>query len=199
MNSLHQKIEDAGLDKSQFIHIPWANNLGKSMQENKVDLFIEPFPIVSYKISLIAMSFGFPIIAYNGKTRMKTADFIYKEAFIWNDVEQFFDIIENISAEQLKQHSLFSRNHFEQYHNFELIKRYIKNETSFQLDTFSFCYNSTIPDISASLENDFKKKIKIKIKLILIGLLLILDQITLLNRLIPVSIKLKLYNKVKFE
>ena len=126
-----KKLREEGISQKQFVYIPWAEDITEALLTNHVDVFIEPFPIVSYKITLEVLSAGVPIISQNGYQRMNITDFIYDKALTWNNKSEFLDILTNISAETLREHSRRGREYFLQNHEINKIKPYFMNERGF--------------------------------------------------------------------
>ncbi len=124
-------IRENGMKDDSFVYVPWADDPLKFVIDNKVDLFIEPFPIVSYKITLDVLMGGIPVIAYDGNTRMSTTDFIYPECIKWRNPADFIQTIESLDADTLLAHSEKSIEYFEKNHKKDTIKDYFRNEVCF--------------------------------------------------------------------
>lgn len=125
-----------GLSDSQFVNIPWAEDLPASLIENHVDIFIEPFPIVSAKISIAVQSVGIPILKYAGTTRLTIADFTYEEALTWTFRKDFIKTLKNISKYELEKQSEFSFNDFKYNHSFESIAENIRKNQCIPVTNF---------------------------------------------------------------
>ncbi|MBQ3171907.1 MAG: glycosyltransferase [Mailhella sp.] len=167
-------LAQSGLPEDSFINIPWAEDLGRSLLENGVDIFIEPFPVVSAKISLIVQSAGVPIIRHDGMTRLSIADFVYEEAFLWRTKADFFDVILSLDAYTLRHHSKLAHKDFEERHSLEAVCPYIRENISFPLRNCPDFYDDVIQEYHLKTvlhRNDTKTQVDtIKIKKYLIKL-----------------------------
>jgi len=122
-------ISENSLPEDSFTYIEWSDDPLKLLMESNVDVFIEPFPTVSYKITLDALMAGIPVISYDGHTRMSTVDFIYQGNLLWNSEEEFINTLSNITSEELVKHSRLSKDYFEDNHSVDTVKSfYVKNE-----------------------------------------------------------------------
>ena len=144
------------LPEDSFINIPWAEDLGNSLLENNVDLFIEPFPVVSAKISLIVQSVGVPILRYDGITRLSFADFVYDKAFTWKNTEEVFDILTSVSKETLEKHSIIAKENFIEVHAMETVRPYIYENKSFLLRKEPYFVDDSIQEYTLSTKRIFQ-------------------------------------------
>jgi len=130
---IKSKLKEYGVDEQNFVNIPWAEDLPKSMYENHIDVFIEPFPTVSYKITLDVLSAGIPVISHKSYLRMGITDFIYPNHLEWSNVNEFIDILSNITKQDLQKHSELSRKYYEENHHPDVLFKCFITETG--LDT----------------------------------------------------------------
>lgn len=115
-------LDEEGVSRDQFVHIEWEENLALFCLEHNVDVFIEPFPTVSYKMTLDMLAAGIPVIAFNTVKRMERTDFLYPGAMYWKSKEQFIDILSNVTPEQLNAQSRAAKKYFAENHSFDVIK-----------------------------------------------------------------------------
>ena len=167
LKTIQNKLVEKNIDKNKFIHIPWADNIAQSIIENDIDIFIEPFPVVSYKLTLDILSAGIPVFIHNAKTRMSITDFIYKNSLKWNNKEDFIEILSTIDAETLLLHSKFSREYYTNNHTISKNMQYFIQEQGFDTPaTVSFFDNHivdlnnirTIMNIELNLNTNNNKK-----------------------------------------
>ena len=125
-------LTENNLPQSSFLHIEWVDNMALDMLKRNVDIFIEPFPVVSYKITLEVLSVGIPIISRDIQNRLGHNDFIYSGNLLWNTRQDFMDTMTSLTKEILSEHSEKSLNYFNENHDAEVIKPYIRNEQQFQ-------------------------------------------------------------------
>ncbi|MBQ8616146.1 MAG: glycosyltransferase [Oscillospiraceae bacterium] len=128
-----EHLEKEGVSRERFVNIPWVDNLPQFMLENQIDVFVEPFPTVSYKVTLDMLSVGIPVIAFDAVYRMGITDFVYEGAMRWRSEEEFVDILCGVTKEDLLEQSVQALKYFEETHSFETIKPYIVNDESFDM------------------------------------------------------------------
>lgn len=150
---IKQKLEGMGISEDCFIHIPWAENLPKALLQNHVDIFIEPFPVVSYKISMDVLSAGIPIIAKKSLRRMETTDFLPSDSLFWGSVEEFVSLLDGLKKEELEILSQQAKHYFEENHSKQVVEKYIRNNKSMMpKETFhSIFLDDRMLDIAESL------------------------------------------------
>lgn len=132
LSFIKQELEPLGL-LDHFINFSWVDSLPKSLYEEKVDIFIEPFPTVSYKITLEVLSAGIPILTKKSHFRVGITDFIYDEPLIFKDQNDFIEILTSLDKNVLKEHSKKSRRYFELNHTYDIIKPYFFSESNFSI------------------------------------------------------------------
>lgn len=113
LEEIDHRLRELDLPQSCFIHIPWAENIPQTLLKEKVDVFIEPFPVVSYKLSLEVLSAGVPIIARKSLRRMETTDFIPPDSMYWSTAENFVALLDSLTEEKLQQASYTAKQYFE--------------------------------------------------------------------------------------
>lgn len=137
---IYEKMEKKGVSKSSFVYLGWVENPPEVLIENDVDLFIEPFPIVSFKISMDMMMRGIPIISFDGYTRMSKMDFTYEGSLKWRTVDDFYTTICSLSRDSLLFHSKKSSEYFYTHHDREVVREFFIGLRSFE----------TIPNINCT-------------------------------------------------
>lgn len=159
LDELHEKLAQNGVDQSCFVHIPWAENVPLELLQRNVDIFIEPFPVVSYKLTLQVLSIGVPVIAHVGLMRMEITDFIPKESFFWRTKDEFIKLLTQVDKETLLEKSKQSIQYFNTYHSYNNVKKlFYENKSMDILEPITYP-DDTLNDITDSLRmfgNDFK-------------------------------------------
>lgn len=158
-NEIADKLKLEGIVRERFVYIPRAENISLALLKNQVDIFIEPFPIVSYRLTLEAMSVGIPVIAYKGLERMNISDFIPKDALFWKDSKEFFYIILNLTKEILTEQSRNILNYFNEYHNIQKVSRLLQKNAGLPEPEKYFYSDNTLIDITTSFQlfgNNYK-------------------------------------------
>lgn len=126
-------LENSQIDKSRFIHIEWADNISLSMLENKVDIFISPFPISSIKLNLQCEAAGIPMMIYDGGlTRIEKNDFLHPDVLCWKNRKEFFNILKNITKEKLIYLSEIGKKYFAKHNDLAILIPYILFDKCFE-------------------------------------------------------------------
>lgn len=126
LEEIAQKLSNKQIKSNHFKYMPWSENLPKDLIDFNVDIFIEPFPTVSYKLTLEALSVGIPIIAYKGNKRMSITDFIPDSSLLWKTMNEFIDQLLHLSIADLDKMSKAARIYFDKYHSVEKCEKYLK-------------------------------------------------------------------------
>lgn len=150
-NEIREKLKLKGVAPEQFVHVPWADNLPLALLENHVDVFVEPFPIVSYKLTLQVLSVGIPIIAWKGFTRMSIADFIPRDSMFWKSREEFISVLSNVNKDYLTEQSGKALQYFHKYHSKKIIGQNLRNNIGLLVPEKYFYPDNVLLDITSSL------------------------------------------------
>lgn len=148
---IKDKLKTARITPEHFIHIPWSDNIPLTLLENHVDVFVEPFPIVSYKLTLEVLSIGIPIIAKQGMTRMNIADFLPQHSMIWHNEKEFISILSTLTKEYLSQESKKAQIYFNTCHNVQTVSELLLKNIGLPTPERSFYPDNTLVDITSSL------------------------------------------------
>jgi len=148
---LREKMKLKGISKERFIHISWSDNIPLDLLKNNVDIFIEPFPVVSYKLTLEVLSVGIPVIIGQGATRMSIADFVPDDTLIWHDEREFIDLLTNINSEELRKKSKSAKEYFYTYHSVKSVSQLLFEGEGIVLEKEVKYPDNTLLEISDSL------------------------------------------------
>ena len=109
----------AGVDPACFIHVEWVPSVAMALVEYKVDLYISSFPLGGGKACVEAMAAGIPLLMHqNYHSRFHGGeDLAYQNAWSWRTETELFGIINSVTAEDLKLHSLWARTYYEKFHS----------------------------------------------------------------------------------
>ncbi|WP_347489320.1 FkbM family methyltransferase [Desulfoscipio sp. XC116] len=130
-----------------FIHIPWADNPSVTALNNHVDIFLEPFPTVSYKLTLGMLSCGIPVFVHDDIRRINSVDFIYEGCMAWRTKEGFINKLTSLAAEELEDHSRRSLHYFNRWHSTDVVRPYLREDKSFPPSNSVSVADNTIHDI----------------------------------------------------
>lgn len=147
---IHNALEQRNLPSDSFVHIPWSDNIPLDLLKNQVDIFIEPFPVVSYKLTLEVLAVGIPVISYKGLRRMSIVDFVPENAPTWRSPDELIQILSGLSEQDLMQLSESAVSYFRSTHSYDAItSRLIQNQGL--IPSKRTCTDNTIGDIMDSL------------------------------------------------
>jgi hypothetical protein len=133
LNYIRNYLDEHNLPQDAFVYIEWSNNLVEDLLKKHVDIFIEPFPVVSYKVTLETLAAGIPIIAQKSIRRMGRLDFIYSGNLLWKSRQDFLDTLSSLTKEQLSEHSRLSLEYIKTTHSKEVVFPYLSDEKLFPL------------------------------------------------------------------
>lgn len=125
------RLSAAGLPASAFVNIEWSNNIPRDLLNYHVDIFIEPFPVVSYKLTLEVLSVGIPVFAYDSVKRMSITDFIPSNSLRWRNQGEFIEKLSGLTYKDLAAMSEDARSYFYRNHYSETVLPYLLNNKSF--------------------------------------------------------------------
>lgn len=149
---LNKKMKLEGIEQNHFIHIPWAEDLPLTLLNNHVDIFIEPFPVVSYKMTLEVLSVGIPVIAHKGLMRMNITDFLPKGAMFWDNQKDLLATLSNLTKEFLLKQSSNTLKYFNEYHNIKKVRKLLQENISFPEPKKLYYPDDTLIDITTSFQ-----------------------------------------------
>lgn len=122
-----------GIESDRFQHIEWADDLAGSMLEQRVDLFISPFPIGSIKLNLQCEAAGIPMLIYaGGLTRIEKNDFLHPDALKWRNRREFFRALSSLSSQNLEELSRKGRDWFMSHNELSLLVPYMMFDRCFE-------------------------------------------------------------------
>ncbi len=131
LNYIKSYMREHSMSEDSFIHIPWTENPQITALENHVDIFIEPYPTVSYKLTLDMLSYSIPIFIHDSLLRMSMVDFIYPERLSWRTEYEFYNTLISLKAEDLAKHSRLSVTYFNEMHSIQKVHDAFIVEKSF--------------------------------------------------------------------
>src|SRR5690606_12435858 len=86
--------------------IEWESDFSKSLIDKNIDVFISSFPTSSARIAIEVNSVGVPIIGHESLNRLfSIRHFISPDNLYWENEEDFFAIIENLTSSLLNDKS----------------------------------------------------------------------------------------------
>ncbi len=141
-------LADNSLPQSCFNHIVWSRNIAADMNTYGVDLFIEPFPTVSYKLTLNVLSAGIPIAAWQSLKRMSTADFIPADSIVWHRDDDLIRQVNTLTQERLDDMAENALKYFLNTHEFEKVCTYIRENRTMEVGAPRYIVDDDMHDIA---------------------------------------------------
>jgi glycosyltransferase involved in cell wall biosynthesis len=119
LETIARSLLAAGVDPARFVHVPWVKSVAQALIEQGVDLYISSFPLGGGKATLEAMAAGIPLLMHQSyRSRfLGGEDIAYPGAFVWRTPDQLLDILGDLDAATLAEHSARARHHYETYHH----------------------------------------------------------------------------------
>lgn len=149
LEEIYQKMTLLDVPPSRFVHIPQAENMPRDLLERHVDIFIEPFPVVSYKMTLDVMSAGIPVICWDGIKRTAITDFVPPEMPRWRTLPEFIGIMCGLDEDRLARLSIAAEKSFEASYSTKAVMPALLDNRSFPVPEKPFCTDDVIQDISS--------------------------------------------------
>ena len=162
IREIEEKLEIKGIDKDRFINITWSDNIPLDLLKKHVDVFIEPFPVVSYKLTLLIESVGIPVISKKGLNRTNIVDFVPNDSMFWSDQEEFLSILSNLDECTLKYYSAKNLKYFLENHSIEIVKNLLLQNTGIDV-TEKIDYVDNLPIDIMQISNIFGNNYNIKL------------------------------------
>lgn len=122
MRYIAETTGQLGLPSESFVCIPWAGDLGKAFRDFHIDVFIEPFPTVSYKITLAALAAGMPVATLRAYRRMEITDFCYEGNIEFRNIREFTDKLSSLTASELEEQSRRAVRFYRENHYIETVR-----------------------------------------------------------------------------
>ncbi len=141
-------LAENDLPESRFRHIEWSSDIPSDLLEYGVDLFIEPFPTVSYKLTLNVLSAGIPVAAWQSLKRMSVTDFIPADSLMWRTIEELVQKVRGLDASRLKQMSQHAIEYFDSTHRFDVVKPFVVENRSMAIGEPRYYVDDEVHDIS---------------------------------------------------
>lgn len=151
LSEIRDRSKGLGLQAGAFVHIPWSNNIPRDLLAYNVDLFIEPFPVVSYKLTLDVLSAGVPVIARKSPERMRTTDFIPPGSLYWSSRQDFLSTLANLTPARLTAASQTAKRYFKENFSISAAAKNIIENQGCAVETAPDFTDDRILDIADSL------------------------------------------------
>jgi len=129
------ELSKSGIEKSQFIHIPYVPNLANALVQHKVDVYLGSFPRGGGRATVEAMAAGMPLLVHRNYRSVffTDANEIYPGGLAWGTKEELVHALRQLhSKAELVRHSQSARRFYREHHSFgalqEAMERTIRGE-----------------------------------------------------------------------
>lgn len=129
---LRRSLRQHGIDRSQFVYIPWVPSVWKALQSHSVDLYIASFPYGGGLTLIEAMGAGIPVAIHRHMTSpiLSGIDLAYPGAFSWRDPKDLIDYCAFVTNDQLTRDSLAGREHYLRFHTDRSLVDFVNDPSS---------------------------------------------------------------------
>jgi hypothetical protein len=129
LSKIRQGLGERGIDPQCFIHVPWVRSLWKAILEQRVDVYLESFPLGGGRAAIEVMGSGTPIIAHqNYRSHMLSSfNLVYPEAFCWQKPDELHEYLRSLTPEILLKQAVCARQYYEQHHTPEALNHSLEN------------------------------------------------------------------------
>lgn len=148
LRRIRKQMNDAGLNKDQFVYIEWTQSVWETLVLEGVDVYLASFPYGAGLTLVEVMGAGIPAIMHQHifSRVLSGLELAYPEAFCWSDPESLLAHLTNLKPEQIKHEKVLARNCYERFHCPEILNNFLNSVEPPKLE---------IP----SLRKDFKPRL----------------------------------------
>jgi hypothetical protein len=126
---IRSALREKGIPDSAFKVIPWVKSLWDAVVQNKVDLYIDSFPVTGLRALVEVMGAGVPILAHRNYVHnmLSSCGFVYEEAPVWGVPEDIDAFLSSFSksgqAGCLRSQAALSRDKYLKNHTQEVFRQ----------------------------------------------------------------------------
>ncbi len=119
LGSIHQTLDECGIDREQFRHVPHVPSLAEALVEAGVDVMLNSFPIPGGRTAVEGMAAGVPMLWHSPHASLDefVAQMAYPGAVIWRQARDLTARLAAIDAAWLAEQSRLARATWEQRHH----------------------------------------------------------------------------------
>lgn len=112
---IRERLASAGVNKDNFVSIPWVEHLASELVARGVDLYIGSFPLGGGRAAIEAMGAGVPLLLHSNYVSPFFTDVheVYPEVLIWRDPDELKTVLNRLTREQLADHASRARAYYE--------------------------------------------------------------------------------------
>ncbi|GAB4058782.1 methyltransferase domain-containing protein [Uliginosibacterium sediminicola] len=135
--AIHQGLAAEGLAPTRFVHIPWVDNVGETLKQLGVDLYIGSFPIGGSRACIEAMAAGIPIITHRHMLYpILGSDGAVGDSLIWSwsTPEELLSLVAQATPAALAQQAQHGRDCYLRYNASGSFRAAVRGEQRFEPD-----------------------------------------------------------------
>lgn len=112
---IQESLASAGVDKENFVNIPWVENVASELVARKVDLYIGSFPLAGGRAAIEAMGAGVPLLLHSNYVSPFFTDIneVYPGVLSWRDLDELKTVMNGLTRELLVDHACRARAFYE--------------------------------------------------------------------------------------
>ena len=125
IEDITKRLDAAGLDRENFIYVPWVRDVAAELVRRKVDLYIGSFPLGGGRALIEAMGAGVPLLLHENYASGFFTDVgeAYPGVMSWRHPDELTAILQHLTADRLADHAQRARRHYETHHTPERLKQ----------------------------------------------------------------------------
>jgi hypothetical protein len=130
LERVQHELKNAGIAKDQWIHITYVSSVWKAMEELRVDLYINSFPLRGARVAVEIMGSGTPAVWHLSDKLHQSADLhlSYPEASAWSTPDELVEIVLNLTPDWLEKQRNAARTHYKRVHHPIILENMIKED-----------------------------------------------------------------------
>ncbi|NOI30708.1 hypothetical protein [Vibrio coralliilyticus] len=113
----------------RFLYVPWTNNIESFLIEEKVDVYISPFPLAAGLTTIQVQSLGVPVIMHSHfVSRVNSSiELAHPDSFVWSHIEELYEYLTNLTCKKLFKEKKLAKTYVDDYFSNELFSSAIRS------------------------------------------------------------------------
>jgi tetratricopeptide (TPR) repeat protein len=138
LTAIHQGLASEGIEAQRFTHISWVDNLGQTLKQLGVDLYIGSFPIGGSRACIEAMAAGIPVITHRHMLYpILGSDGAVGDTQIWSwaSPADLLNLVAQATPETLARQAQHGRDCYLRYNTAATFRAAVRDEQRFEPDS----------------------------------------------------------------